>query len=400
MTMACLVSSDVYELLTCIICHERLKDAKVLACQHTFCAVCLISWSKQNKRQSLIECPTCRKVTALPAGHVNNLPSDLKVKQLMEIMCRSEASPKCVSCTRGKEQQVIAECYCKDCHDYLCKSCGASHQKTPIFEEHHLIYTEVKNCPRKHCEYHPLKFKDYYCDECQVLICTVCVTCYHAQHEVYEFQDHLNDCQKKTKLQLARLNEEFPGPISAESLNEEEYEKIISDIERKTKKVKIQILESANSITEAIDKQVEELTTLVDTHHNRLINRLKLAANETDIISLKERCTELLEFGNPLALLKESKVLSSQIDSIAPPDTTKMSSQMLMGSDFVYNDFSPSNHNISIGSFQTTELKDFVGKTKKQTSIKVRVPSCYNEYMKGIRATRCLRQATLSQDLK
>lgn len=45
------------ELVTCAVCHEFLKNPKVLPCLHSYCHDCIVELSK---RECGLECPECR----------------------------------------------------------------------------------------------------------------------------------------------------------------------------------------------------------------------------------------------------------------------------------------------------------------------------------------------------
>uniref|UniRef100_A0A3P8TJR3 SH3 domain containing ring finger 2 n=1 Tax=Amphiprion percula TaxID=161767 RepID=A0A3P8TJR3_AMPPE len=67
-------------LLECPLCMEQLDaSAKVLPCQHTFCASCL---QRQEAANSQLHCPECR--TPVPAWTVEELPTNLLLVRLLE----------------------------------------------------------------------------------------------------------------------------------------------------------------------------------------------------------------------------------------------------------------------------------------------------------------------------
>ncbi|AWP12227.1 putative E3 ubiquitin-protein ligase SH3RF2 [Scophthalmus maximus] len=67
-------------LLECPLCSEQLDvSAKVLPCQHTFCATCL---QKQETAHSQLLCPECR--APVPARTVEELPANLLLVRLLE----------------------------------------------------------------------------------------------------------------------------------------------------------------------------------------------------------------------------------------------------------------------------------------------------------------------------
>ncbi|XP_037948371.1 E3 ubiquitin-protein ligase SH3RF1 [Teleopsis dalmanni] len=71
------------DLLECSVCLERLDDAKVLPCQHTFCRKCLLV-IMANKNE--LRCPECRILVDL---RVDDLPPNVLLMRILEGMKNS-----------------------------------------------------------------------------------------------------------------------------------------------------------------------------------------------------------------------------------------------------------------------------------------------------------------------
>lgn len=67
-------------LLECPLCYQQLdSSAKVLPCQHTFCASCL---QREEAAHSQLLCPECR--APVPGRTVEELPPNLLLVRLLE----------------------------------------------------------------------------------------------------------------------------------------------------------------------------------------------------------------------------------------------------------------------------------------------------------------------------
>lgn len=72
------------EELSCPICLEELKEPKCLpSCAHNVCKACLENMARSNPE--IIRCPTCRRVSQVPPGGVNSLPTNNVLIKFLEI---------------------------------------------------------------------------------------------------------------------------------------------------------------------------------------------------------------------------------------------------------------------------------------------------------------------------
>lgn len=80
------------DLVICGLCGWRLNIPKMLSCQHTFCLSCLKSDASKkdpSSQSTAYECTTCK--TVAPVKNFNDLPTNLHVDTLLEILHPSNA---------------------------------------------------------------------------------------------------------------------------------------------------------------------------------------------------------------------------------------------------------------------------------------------------------------------
>lgn len=70
------------DLVQCNICLDRLSQPKMLACQHTFCLVCLLDMFSNGTVN--YHCPTCKK--RFPAKNLAELPNNLYIDSLLKLV--------------------------------------------------------------------------------------------------------------------------------------------------------------------------------------------------------------------------------------------------------------------------------------------------------------------------
>lgn len=178
--------------ITCRICSQHYKDARVLPCCHYYCLSCLRSMFKSSGG---ITCPSCQTV-ATGFGSLEQLPPALVVNHLKMVHSRvakleEEDGVQCEMCLDPK-----ATAFCQECDEFICSSCLASHQKMKAkFHEHKTFSLQdlksgAKSFPNKQlppceCPEHN-ELNKLYCFDCCRLICRDCIVIEHAQHH-YEF---------------------------------------------------------------------------------------------------------------------------------------------------------------------------------------------------------------------
>lgn len=87
-TMALAAPFDVIDSLNkefeCSVCMDRLRNARCLFCQHTFCFDCLESCVQSGREAaSVITCPVCRVVTRLPREGVAGLKGNALINSVL-----------------------------------------------------------------------------------------------------------------------------------------------------------------------------------------------------------------------------------------------------------------------------------------------------------------------------
>ena len=106
--------------LTCALCLEKYNKKellpKSLPCLHTFCRQCLILFLQQDHASDQLPCPTCRKLFPRPENGVDDLPTNFMVRELMET-----SQPANLMCSRHMDKAACVVCL--DCQVGLCTLC-------------------------------------------------------------------------------------------------------------------------------------------------------------------------------------------------------------------------------------------------------------------------------------
>ena len=155
--------AKVQEELICGICLDFLSEPKVLFCAHSFCCSCLqrvVTIKKNRTDESCLdlECPSCRQVTSLKSGNVDELNTNYNLKRLVDIVSEEE---------KKRTRDVLKR------RDSICTSIRQSPQAKRLI-----------------CKIHS-KQMEYFCMDCNDLICPKCIKSNHLSHRFEDVDDIL-----------------------------------------------------------------------------------------------------------------------------------------------------------------------------------------------------------------
>ncbi len=110
--------------LNCLVCLDTYTDPKLLQCHHIFCRECL----GRLVRDLSITCPTCRKVTPVPAGGVADLQPAFHISHLLEILNEHKKCAK-ETCYCSEHPKRELESFCETCKKLICLECVLDQHK-------------------------------------------------------------------------------------------------------------------------------------------------------------------------------------------------------------------------------------------------------------------------------
>ena len=205
---------------------------------------------------------------------------------------QDELNKKCRHCCiEGKQSDDVAF-FCLTCNESLCKYCCTAHNKFKETRRHTVLPTEQlpkdmsifkrmnKMC---HCNVHADRKIDYICNNCNSLLCSICATMDHRQHnltridtiDIHGIRTHLEAQAKEASLlQLS---------VQVES------NKIIMDVEKlenESAKVKCSISEHFGKLFSSITRVQNEFDTKLCAQMDKEVsNYVKSIPEYTRVVS-------------------------------------------------------------------------------------------------------------------
>ena len=316
--------------LTCAICLEDYKDPKLLQCFHVYCKECLERLVLRDQQGLSLRCPSCRRSTLLPPSSVSGLQPAFHVHHWFEIRdalvkVQKVKGPQKTKCEKCSENDAAN--FCRDCGQFICRTCSKIHQTWAELSTHEVIsldrlegdVTQLVPPTKKvtYCSKHPTKESDLYCETCEELICRDCIVRVHRDHQYDLITDaypkHKNviaDHLQPVKQQLGVVNE------AIESLDTRRQQ--ISD---QRMAIEANIHKTIQRLQEALEERKTELIGELDQLTQHKMKSLAAQRDEFELVQTRlssclDFVSESLRTGSQAEILVAKKPVVQQIEEM------------------------------------------------------------------------------------
>ncbi|XP_077981796.1 E3 ubiquitin-protein ligase TRIM33-like [Glandiceps talaboti] len=307
--------------LTCGICSERYKNAKILPCLHTFCQTCLGRLVKEGK----LACPLCRRQHDVPDGDATKLPDDSLVQNLLR-QAEKPLESQCGGCDKhGSTTQ-----YCYECAMELCESCvSIQHAKFPATRSHQVIpcneYRRLQSTdpvsvqPPTYCSKHSENRLKLYCDTCDKVICPECTVTDHPQSK-HNYR-YLTDVATEVKTKLSGMINSLTTQYDEITESETAVRNMTVSLGQRFEEEGEKINEHAEKIIKDINfMRIKFLTELKNERESRETNlqaQLKeIECLQSDLTHSRGFTERLVNNGSPHQVMSMRTGVTSQIDKL------------------------------------------------------------------------------------
>ena len=293
--------------ITCSICLDTFTKPKTIACLHTFCLKCLEKHALTTQRQGQFRCPECQAQVNIPQGNrFDNLPTGFLQNTLLSLLAvRQSGDGSQISCGICKKTSAEIS-YCFACEKLLCRDCVNAHElfRETAFEGHKVTAVtqfqpadyEALLKRQSFCsqQYHEREVTRFFCLECQICVCQICINTDHKNHNV-------------DPLEKAADGEKANIMAGAELMKEKK--KVCNDAIRKfeeaTVKLETNITAAKREVSQAAEQMIanirkherDAITTLENTRVSRIE---KLNSVTKQVQSLTKQLDQAVKFANNL----------------------------------------------------------------------------------------------------
>ena len=292
--------------VTCSICLDTYTEPKTISCLHTFCCECLEKHARVSQKQGKFRCPECQAAIDLPEGNrFDRLPNSFFHKSLLSLLAVRQSGKAsnitCYHCSATNPQMY----YCFDCGRFMCPDCFNAHEVlkksfqghkvTPLqdfkTEDYEALLRRQPFCSQ---EFHEREITRFFCSQCQVCICQICIVTDHQNHKVvlldkaaHEEKDNIMSGAKLIKKMESELQEVI-----------KQFEETISKLESNIATVKSSVKQASEQMIANIrEHEREALESLEATRVSRLH---KINSAKQKVESLVKQMNQAAQFAENL----------------------------------------------------------------------------------------------------
>ncbi|XP_031426984.1 tripartite motif-containing protein 16-like [Clupea harengus] len=284
-----------YELFTCPICLDLLRDPVTTNCGHSYCKGCIKGCWDQEDQKGVYSCPQCRQTfTPRPVLNKNNIVAEL-VEQIKKTRIQAPAPVACTAgpgdvecdvCTGTKLKAVKS---CLDCLLSYCETHFGVHNDVNPGRKHSVI-DATGQLQERICSHHKKVF-EIFCRTDQSCICYLCTMDEHKGHDTVTAAAERTDKQR----QLGPTQRRFQQRIQE---REKELQELRKAVETLKSSAQTAVEDSERIFTEmirSIERRRSEVKELIRDQEKAEVSRAEglLKRLEQEIAELKRRDAEL-----------------------------------------------------------------------------------------------------------
>ena len=313
------------EEVSCPVCTNVYTDPKHLPCLHTFCLQCLKHWHTTSHGRDTIRCPKCQAISRVPeSGDLKDLPTSFYLNGLIDVLAIKECKTSQVRCGNCDKKSAESS-YCFHCCVFWCDECIIGHNIIRSNKDHRVLalkdfqdkdYEDVMKrpafCPKEDHNKEELK---YFCKDCEMPLCQICVTLDHGGHNIRLIKEEAETQRTEMKSFIEKQRHNLQAKMNAVSRLDEDcatliqqgedvmreiqafVDNLIAVIEANKKNIFTEVEKETNKSIEGITRRKTEIERQMTAIKSSLEKAEKLFTRSTnaEIVQLKKSSDTIFE---------------------------------------------------------------------------------------------------------
>ncbi|CAH1241035.1 TRIM3 [Branchiostoma lanceolatum] len=292
----------------CRLCGDAVTNPRLLTCWHVFCQDCLIGY---NIEEHFVKCPCCKEITPLPQEGVAGLQHRAR-----GFLARiGSQSPKIAEFTndvylrhycphRAKQVQEFRKCFvpatrrCVECDEYLCSHCSPRH------------LLEMHQAPPSVCKQHD-KAEDFYCEDCNTVICLRCASTVHIHHDTWEIDEVAEGFREVMQHWLDQWRQ---GRWQIEEDLEHSIQEINAQIQIQADRILEEIMDVLRQREQDLLNQVDKFARDMWTRFQEEKSKVKCSSEFSHLQPLCDFSENLVRFGTDREVIALQREMTQQLE--------------------------------------------------------------------------------------
>ncbi|XP_021352308.1 uncharacterized protein LOC110449644 [Mizuhopecten yessoensis] len=178
--------------------------------------------------------------------------------------------------------------YCNDCQENLCDRCKETHTRGKKTKNDDVVSIGKANrhCDKpvpEVCKLHPGKLCDLYCSDCNLLICSMCLSKTHKHHNWKHFEEEFSIKQQHLKEHMTAISvkiEHFKNETSERHRVNEGFNDNIDTMRKEVNSQRTKLKAEVDYIADAILAELSSLEKEESTMHKKDCQRSEKKVEE------------------------------------------------------------------------------------------------------------------------
>lgn len=320
-------------LCECSVCQKICSEPRMLSCFHIACLRCFEEIQSKNNKMpgGALPCPLCKKDFSIPSEGMAGLRRSFFIENLIEVIKTADIENKSVLCDACSIIDEASEANkaatrCLTCFENYCIRCSKIHSSQKFTKDHKIVEfkgeineDQIKNMfTIRKCKVHSDKVLEYYCRDCNTVVCVLCFVKDHKTHDCKEVAMVDNDFRQRLGESYTKMNE-YKEQLLSKKLDMERQKR---DFRGKALETETAIRRKSQQLKDLLEQHTQDILNdflqLKQKHHQRIESEIEEIERKVVVLdSFAVYCDELKSKGSPCDVCCDADNLTKRAKQVS-----------------------------------------------------------------------------------